>query len=619
MREKRCSRITAALSWRVREACRLVCLGFAISLWTVGAPALALEGDPAAAPAAEAVRLTVLNAETVERYRRIFALQETGKWKAADRETKRLEDRILLGRVLFQRYMHPTKYRSQYKELASWLKRYADEAGASRIYRLALRRKPKAAKPPRRPGAGRAQGAAAAIAKPDPGYRSPRKRTSKQRSEVRSLHRHVAVHLSRRGDPEGAEKHLAARNVKKLLDPVEYDGLRLRIAAAYFFKGNDRRALALAAASAERSRGHVPLADWTAGLAAWRLTERSRARAHFSALARSSSVSPWNAAAGAFWAARAHLVTGEPGRVNELLGVAAHHPRTFYGLIATRLLARDVNFRWEPPPLSSASTERLLAVPEVRRAVALSQVDQIYWAEEEFRAAAKHVAAPLHGDLLGLAARLGLAAASLRLIKSAPAPEVCCYDSADYPLPRWQPDSGFRIDRALIYAFMRQESGFNSRAKSPSGARGLMQLMPRTGSYVAKDRSLRGSNRNKLYKPAFNMDLGQKYLGGLLASESIRGNLFLAAAAYNGGPGNLRKWLRRTNHRDDALLFIESIPALETRLFIERVMANFWIYREHLDQDTPSLDAVASGHWPYYFSLDASPFALVKDAQRARD
>ena len=68
---------------------------------------------------------------------------------------------------------------------------------------------------------------------------------------------------------------------------------------------------------------------------------------------------------------------------------------------------------------------------------------------------------------------------------------------------------------------------------------------------------------------------------------------------------------RHTRHGDDPLLFIESLPSLETRLFIERVLANFWIYRERLGQDTPSLDAVAAGNWPYYFALDGKAIRVA--------
>ena len=76
-------------------------------------------------------------------YRRIFTLQETGEWKAADRLIKRVEDGLLVGHVQFQRYMHPRKYRSRYRELKGWLAQYADHPGATRIYKLALRRRPK--------------------------------------------------------------------------------------------------------------------------------------------------------------------------------------------------------------------------------------------------------------------------------------------------------------------------------------------------------------------------------------------------------------------------------------------------------------------------------------------
>ena len=84
-----------------------------------------------------------------------------------------------------------------------------------------------------------------------------------------------------------------------------------------------------------------------------------------------------------------------------------------------------------------------------------------------------------------------------------------------------------------------------------------------------------------------------------LFDASLSYNLFLMAAAWNGGPGNLNKWRKATEYMNDPLFFIESIPVRETRNFIEHVLSNLWIYRNRLGQKTPSLDAVAAGEWPH--------------------
>ena len=236
--------------------------------------------------------LKLLGNADVARYRDIFALQDEGDWRAADRVIKRLTDRVLMGRVLYQRYMHPTKYRSRYTELANWLKQYAEQPGAFRIWKLAMRRKPKNAKAPRRPVVKSAGTTAVAAASPHPASESIARRNATQRTQVSKLRVHMLGHL-RRGDPKGAAKHMGHRDVERLFQPVECDEQRWNVAAAYFFKGQDRRALTLAAASAERSRLQVPTADWTAGIAAWRLGDKTAARHHFEALAHSPTASPW--------------------------------------------------------------------------------------------------------------------------------------------------------------------------------------------------------------------------------------------------------------------------------------------------------------------------------------
>ena len=170
-------------------------------------------------------------------------------------------------------------------------------------------------------------------------------------------------------------------------------------------------------------------------------------------------------------------------------------------------------------------------------------------------------------------------------------------------------------DRSLVLALIRQESRFNPKAKSRRGARGLLQLMPRTASFVASDRKLRGSkeNRDILFDPKINLSLGQKYINILLKDKSVKGDLFKMLAAWNGGPGNLNKWIRNVKYGDDPLLFIESIPSKETRIFIERVLANYWIYESRFGNDSSSLDFVARGKWPGYRASPGVAIELAED------
>ncbi|MEX2454170.1 MAG: lytic transglycosylase domain-containing protein, partial [Rhodospirillaceae bacterium] len=102
-----------------------------------------------------------------------------------------------------------------------------------------------------------------------------------------------------------------------------------------------------------------------------------------------------------------------------------------------------------------------------------------------------------------------------------------------------------------------------------------------------------------------------------LENADIGGDLLLLAAAYNGGPGNLKKWQRRAerNSYTDALMFIESIPARETRIFVERVLSNLWMYRERLGEPTPSLDALAAGERPIYIAVEGANGPVAEDVR----
>ncbi|HUT51269.1 MAG TPA: lytic transglycosylase domain-containing protein [Alphaproteobacteria bacterium] len=543
----------------------------------------------------------ILKSGDVARYRRIFALQASRQYRAADREIAQLSDRILLGHVLFQRYMG-RGYRVGYRQLSAWMARYADHPDSARLYKLALRRKPRRAGNPRTPrtvslgDGGEVAGSNYRGARPVASARALRR----TRWLRRSIGRHIAY-----GRLTRAERILNSRRYQRSLGPALTDLYRTRLAFRLMAHGQTEKAYAMAKAAHERTGARLTFAQWTLGLAAFRLARYEEAATHFEALAQMNGVSDWTESAAAYWAARARLRNRQPEQVNRWIDAAAQHAGTFYGILARRQLGLGTRFNWKVPEGSGADMDRLLESSAAVRAIALVQVGQRALAEQELRRLYRGGDPGLGAALLAVAQAGNMPGLSLRVARLMTRRDGKKIDGGLYPVPKWRPREGFTIDRALVYAVMRQESAFRTRARSHVGARGLMQLMPRTASIVAQDRRLRWRRgRNRLFDPALNISLGQKYLNFLLARDGINGNIIYAVAGYNAGPGAVAKWHTNVDHRNDPLLFLESIPYRETRGYVVRVLANLWAYRERLSQQPASLDQVAAGAWPIYKPQD---------------
>ncbi len=138
------------------------------------------------------------------------------------------------------------------------------------------------------------------------------------------------------------------------------------------------------------------------------------------------------------------------------------------------------------------------------------------------------------------------------------------------------------LDPMLVLSLIRQESAFNIRARSPAGAMGLMQIMPKTAR-----RFHRMKNPNQLYNPTFNLEVGSRYFSNLL--RNYDGDAELALAAYNAGPKRVEEWLKRYPVKDRAL-FIDLIPFKETRDYVSSIARNyFWyvsLYSDRLNNPT---------------------------------
>ena len=533
---------------------------------------------------------TVLSPDDVKAYGEIFAAQKTGQFAKADRTIAKLEDKSLLGYVLQDRYLG-AHYRTSFVELKAWLVEYGDLAGADAIYKLAVKRAPKKTPIPT-PARPHWRGAA--------GDGMPFDNMKLQSDAAERIAQQLRG-LERDGRPQEADA--VVRRIKGGVPRADIDRLAAYVATAYLAEMRDKAALSLAEEIIARKAVSATQAHWTAGLASYRLGKFEGAAEHFEAVMAGSSA-PRTYAAAAFWAGRSWTRTGQPERVLTLYERAATAPDTFYGLLATRLLGRDMQADFEEPSLDTVSFAGLMLEAPAHRATALWQIGHTDAVEAELSRAFGDISPDLDPAFAALARNLGAPALELRAAETA-ASSVRL--TSLYPVPPYQPEGGYALDQAVVLAFARQESRFEPAALSKAGARGVMQIMPQTAVTITHDASLAGRNKIRLDDPIYSITLGQNYLRDLI--ERQNGNLFSIAAAYNAGEGNLSKWQSLRADDTDPLLFIETIPLAETRDYIKRVMTNMWMYRLRLGEETNGLDDAASGAWPTY--THAEPTAAL--------
>jgi soluble lytic murein transglycosylase len=537
-------------------------------------------------------------------YRLIFELQEKGRWADADLLIGRLQNRLLMGHVLAQRFLHPTAYRSSYPELRSWLEHYADHPQATTIHRLAERRRTNGAPPPPAPVAGYLGGAGQELLEESPiSYDGPAGRPEAQGRAVADWLAAIR-RLVGQGEPAQAQR-LLRHDHSRFADAVEQDLARWFVARGYLVHRLDRQAMEFASAAAMRSGHAEPRIHWTAGLAAWRFGDMRRAARHFAALARSEGAVE-DVAAGAFWAARAHLRIFEPARYREFLEIAADASDGFYGILAQHVLGRPVAFDWHQTLRATDHMGALWRIDGARRAMALGQLGRQEAADAEIRKLAARANPGLSEALAGLAESLRLPATQMRVAQRARLQDGRRFDGALYPIPPWQPEGGFTIDRALLFAIIRAESGFDPAAESHAGALGVMQILPGTAEAMAKRQGVPFAGAASLRDPAINLAFGQAYIERLRDTWFIGDSVIHIAIAYNAGLKRAEEWAERFADIDDPLLLMESIPIPETRLYAKKLLSNLWAYRIKLDQPAPSLEALAAGDWPTYLALESN-------------
>ena len=520
----------------------------------------------ASAAASGSLRPTALTPADRLSYTTAFDALRRGDLEMARQSARQAKDRVLLGQVEFERLFHPDHV-ATYDELSAWLEDYADLPCADRVYDLAMRRRPDGAVEPKRPSfLGRTWTSVVAAVAGAPGQ-----------------------------DPAKAAR-------------IAYNADDLTGAVAIGQQIGDW---------------------WTVGLAQYRLGQFGDSFTAFARVANDPTEDPWVRAGAAYWTARAAGQSGRQDRIVEHLRLAAQWPATFYGQIALAQLGEEPTIEnlGPRPYVQEARLQRAAYVADggvdaealaafvqtddrARRTVALYEIGRRGEADSELRNGVRTAPAD--------AARMWNALARIMSPGAAANAEAARIDALRYPAPVLEPEGGFTIEKALVYALARKETDFNPNARSGAGAYGLMQVMPTTAAEMTGDRTF-VSDPSKLLQPAVNMRLGQAYVNRMLQLPAFHGDLLRAVASYNAGPGPMLGAIRKLGGDADPLLLIETIDVPQAREYVEKVVAAYWIYQRMFGGPLKTLEAVASGAPLVPVALDYVPPAAapVQIAQAA--
>lgn len=136
--------------------------------------------------------------------------------------------------------------------------------------------------------------------------------------------------------------------------------------------------------------------------------------------------------------------------------------------------------------------------------------------------------------------------------------------------------TNYNVDPYLVASVINTESKFQERALSPKGAYGLMQIMPTTAEWISNYVDIKITNNDILYDPETNIKMGCWYLNNL--SKEFDGQTELILASYNGGRGNVNKWLAQDEYSKDGKT-LHKIPFAETNDYVKRVKFSYKVYK----------------------------------------
>jgi soluble lytic murein transglycosylase len=311
------------------------------------------------------------------------------------------------------------------------------------------------------------------------------------------------------------------------------------------------------------------------------LDDPATAAAHFARI-QDVSIHPTSLARSHYWLGRAAEAAHRPFQARTEYQAAARSSAAYYGQLARARLGLGTLALAAPSatPDKHPTVERLELVRAVEILYALDERSLVIPLMADVGDKLDDVAALL--ALGELAERHQDARGMLQIGKAALARGLPLdyYAFPTVGVPRYSP-VGPSIESALLFAIVRQESAFDPADLSSANAMGLMQVTPIAARDTCKRFSCTYDVKRLKNDTPYNLQVGAAELGGLM--QDYRGNYILAFAAYNAGRGRVREWIERFGDpRDpkvDPVDWVERIPFMETRNYVQRVMENLQVYR----------------------------------------
>ena len=522
-------------------------------------------------------------------YRQVFRAIRKEDWSGVENLLNSRPDGLLHPVARAEYYLAPTSPRIELPTLQAWLATGRDLPQAEKIGRLAITRG--ATDMPDLP-----------YARNFSGRSGPPKRIRPRSVRDGTMPDSVSSAIDDRiknDDPDGARMLLDG--VDATLSSESRAEWRQKVAWSYFIENRDADALAMAQTVSAGSGPWVAEGEWVVGLAAWRLGDCALAQDGFGRAAFSAQ-NPELRSAAYYWASRSALRCRKPELAAEFLRGAAADDQTLYGMLAAEQLGRALPDRVESAAFDSRAWERLGGRQNVRVALALAEIGEDNLASEVLLHEARIGNVQHYDSISRLARDLGFPQTQLYMAYNAPDGQYAD-PAVFYPVAKWQPVTGWRVDPALAYAHTLQESNFRSSAVSPAQAQGLMQITPITVRQHAPSLNMSTASVD-IFDPAVNLAFGQRNLEMLRDSPAIRGHLPKIMAAYNAGLTPITRWNSEVNDQNDPLLYMEAIPYWETRGYVAIVMRNYWMYERQAQAQSSSRRALAENQWPLFPGTD---------------